>query len=360
MKKTALLCALLGINLLVTPVFAAQQEASTTTETDDFDVSIGALYRNNTLTYGSVSVPLPGYSLFTPEDDSSSDYLINGENTAYVYVRKMLEFSLSLDSSTEESMLESYTDNGDWANVQMQFFEKYQLGEDYCIHYGLTGTFAGNEEYATELIVLPSETASSSLRFIAECTTQEAFDQVKESFDQAVINEDLTVYENREMVGNSKITVDESAVPTPTTTDKNSDPDGTAPADDKDYYFPSYSELPMIANAWEYVINQGLKITQIIVFMNTEQNYAGISTYIKKANGRVEFSVRAGDCVADGNHYTVTDKNGKQFQFSVELDGGEKRFTLPEDIWKKSIKMKPVEPQYADNIIHNLCDINEA
>lgn len=133
---------------------------------------MGALYENDTLTYGSARLSIPGYTLYS-DSDTEGDWLISPDGYTLFRANRQLEVNLSYDASTEDVLLDSFA-NSDFDNASIAEFSKYEVNGYPVIRYILECTYEGIPAYIAELIVFPNKTPSSTMRFEMQCYRVEA------------------------------------------------------------------------------------------------------------------------------------------------------------------------------------------
>ena len=86
-------------------------------------------------------------------------------------------------------------------------FEKSYLGKYPVIKYSVKATIDSREEYITECIIMNKEEATSSIRFIIESLSEDAFNASKSYFDSITLTTVPLAYEDTKTFGYGRITV---------------------------------------------------------------------------------------------------------------------------------------------------------
>lgn len=171
---------------------------------------LGALYQDGYVTYGSARLNMPGYTMYYDHiiDD---DVLVSSDGNAYFSVD--LDFNLSGDKvsytkSDEDGILLSYSIHSYDTDVSMVDFRKYKEDGFRVIRYIVSYVENGVDCYAAELIVFPSEQASSTMRLMMNAYGAEGFSEINRVFDTLSISSDYNLVSgSTDGTGTNQITV---------------------------------------------------------------------------------------------------------------------------------------------------------
>ena len=144
----------------------------------------GALYENDYLTYGLARLRIPGYTLLDGAENES-DYLLSPSGTTQFNATKMLEGGVSFAATSEASILRSYSS---FSNVSMVSFQKTNVGGYPVVRYILRCTANGMDLYVGELIIMPGETASETVRLIVQTLAENGFGEIDQIFNSLDIS----------------------------------------------------------------------------------------------------------------------------------------------------------------------------
>lgn len=149
----------------------------------------GALYHNGELRYGFARLTLPDYYDLLPGTEGQGDYLVSSDGHSLVSVSRQLEImDVSYNATTEAGILQSSLSA--YPDAAMVDFQKYQKDGAYVIRYIFRGTDSGVEMYFGELILMPSETCSETIRLCMFQTAETGYDRINQAFDTLSISPD--------------------------------------------------------------------------------------------------------------------------------------------------------------------------
>ena len=95
---------------------------------------------------------------------------------------------VSYNATTEAGILQSSLSA--YPDAAMVDFQKYQKDGAYVIRYIFRGTDSGVEMYFGELILMPSETCSETIRLCMFQTAETGYDRINQAFDTLSISPD--------------------------------------------------------------------------------------------------------------------------------------------------------------------------
>ena len=148
----------------------------------------GALYQDGYLRYGFARLSLPGYDLL-PGEEGEGDYLLSSDGNSLFTVSKQIEImDASYEATTEDGILKSSLST--YPDASMIDFQKYQEGGVYVIRYIIRCTDSGTDMYFGELILMPSETCSETIRLYLFQTAETGYDRINQAFDSLSISAD--------------------------------------------------------------------------------------------------------------------------------------------------------------------------
>lgn len=168
----------------------------------------GALYQDGSLRYGMTKLDVPGYTLLAGEGDER-DWLISSDNACLIAAYKQLEIlDISYDASTEEGLLNSYTQS--YSDASMIEFNKYYVNDFPVISYIVGYTANDVYQYQGEIIVFPSETADETIRLamFVDVASGYGANDIEQVFDTLEVSTDLKLKaEDTGVIGLNRITV---------------------------------------------------------------------------------------------------------------------------------------------------------
>lgn len=148
----------------------------------------GALYQDGYLRYGFARLSLPGYDLYPGEEDEG-DYLLSSDGYSLFTASKQIEImDASYEATTEDAILKS--SQSTYSDASMIDFQKYQEGGAYVIRFIIRCTDSGTDMYAGQLILMPSETCSETIRLYLFQNAETGYDRINQAFDSLSISAD--------------------------------------------------------------------------------------------------------------------------------------------------------------------------
>lgn len=179
---------------------------------DDFNIEgdlfastvYGALYSDDTLIYGPLSVKLQGYTL-VEDYDKNADCLLSLDASNTIFVEHDSENNVSYELSDKEGVKASYTEEEGYDSVDIQHFDKLKVGPFPAVVY--TASINNGELFIAEYVVFNSEIATESARINVYADTRQGLDQALTYLDQAVLNNVALTAEDTGVTGSKKIGV---------------------------------------------------------------------------------------------------------------------------------------------------------
>lgn len=149
----------------------------------------GALYQDGYLRYGFARLSLSDYDLLPGEEEGERDYLLSSDGCSLFTASKQIEImGASYEATTEEGILESSLSA--FPDPRMIDFQKYQRDGVYVIRYIIRCTDSGTDMYYGELILMPSETCSETIRLSLFQTAETGYDRINQAFNSLSISAD--------------------------------------------------------------------------------------------------------------------------------------------------------------------------